>query len=170
MTYEVTIKPSCKHFNVDDGSTILDAAVHAKINLPHSCRDGSCGTCKSRLLMGQVSQPENMDGISRDEMAEGYILTCVAKPTSNIEIESTYYSELDGIEPALFPCKVEKINFPAQDIAVLDLRLPPNSDLRYLPGQYIDLMWKGVRRSYSIANAEYQAQGLELHILHIHYP
>ena len=164
MSFEVTLNPSCKQFNVEDGLTVLEAAMQAKLNLPHSCRDGSCGTCKCRLLSGQVKQLENMDGLGDDELAEGYILTCVAKPLSDIEIESTYYPELDGIEPSLFPCKVEKISFPVNDIAVMSLRLPTTADFNYLPGQYIDLMWKGVKRSYSIANADYQSHGLELHI------
>ena len=164
MTYEVTLKPSGMQFVVENGRTVLEAATQAKITLSHSCRDGSCGECKSRLLKGQVDQPSNSDGISEKELAEGYILTCVAKPTTDIEIESTYYHELDGVEPAIFPCKVENIGFPTQNIAILHLRLPSNSDFRYLPGQYIDLMWKGVRRSYSIANAEHREHGLELHI------
>ena len=164
MIYSVTLKPSNKQFVVENECTILDAATQAKITLSHSCRDGSCGECKSRLLKGRVDQPKNLDGISEKELADGYILTCVAKPATDIEIESTYYHELDGIEPAIFPCKVEDIDFPAQDIAILHLRLPPASRIQYLPGQYIDLMWKGVRRSYSIANAEYREHGLELHI------
>ncbi len=164
MIYSVTLKPSGKQFVVDNECTVLDAAMQAKITLSHSCRDGSCGACKSRLLKGRVDQPKNLDGISEKELADGYILTCVAKPATDIEIESTYYHELDGIEPALYPCKVEGIDFPSKDIAILLLRLPPASRLQYLPGQYIDLMWKGVKRSYSIANAEHREHGLELHI------
>ncbi|MCF6239515.1 MAG: 2Fe-2S iron-sulfur cluster-binding protein, partial [Candidatus Marinimicrobia bacterium] len=165
--YEVTLKPSGKQFVVENETTVLDAAAQAKITLSHSCRDGSCGTCKSRLLKGQVDHPGDLDGISEDERAEGYILTCVAKPRSNVELESSYYPELDGIEPAIFPCKVENIDFPAQGIAILHLRLPPNSDFRHLPGQYIELMWKAVRRSYSIANAGYREHGIELHICRV---
>lgn len=150
---------------VEDETTILDAVIQTKVNLPHGCRDGSCGACKSRLLKGQVNQPRNLDGITDEESAEGYILTCVAKPTSNNEIESTYCPELDGIEPALIPCKVDSIDFPVQDIAILRLRLPPNSEIRFLPGQYIELMWQGVRRSYSIANAGRQEDGIELHTI-----
>lgn len=164
MVYKVALIPSSKDFVVEDGRTVLDAASTENITLSHSCRNGSCGVCKSRLLKGRVDQPENLDGITEDELAEGYILTCVAKPTSDIEIESVYYPELDGIEPAIFPCKIDSIEFPAQNISILHLRFPPNAMLRYLPGQYIDLSWKGVRRSYSIASAEYREHGLELHI------
>lgn len=167
MTYGVTLKPSGREFVVEDESPILDAAIQAKIHLPHSCRDGSCGACKSRLLKGEVNQPESLEGISDKELAEGYILTCVAKPLTDIEIEATYYSELDGIEPGISPCKVQSIDFLAKDIAILRLRLPPGSNMKYLPGQYIDLMWKGLRRSYSIANSMHQEHGIELHIARV---
>ena len=121
-------------------------------------------SCKSRLIEGNVNHPKNLDGITDEELANGYILTCVAVPTSDIEIESDYYPELDGIDPVISPCKVNSIEFPAHDIAILNLRLPPTSNMKYLPGQYIDLEWKGVQRSYSIANMLNKAHGLELHI------
>lgn len=164
MEYEVTLKPSGRQFFVKSECTVLDAAIQEKISLSHGCRDGSCGECKSRLLKGRVNQPKKMDGISENELAEGYILTCVAKPKTDVEIESAYYHELDGIEPALFPCKIKNIYFPTSDIAILHLGLPPSADIKYLPGQYIDLMWKGVQRSYSIANIAYREYGLELHV------
>lgn len=164
MSYEITLKPSGKQFFIENENTVLDAAMQAKITLPHNCRDGSCGECKSRLLKGQVEQPNNLDGVTKSELAEGYILTCAAKPSTDIEIESTYYPELDGIVPALVPCKVDSIDFPNSDIAILHLRLPPNLKFNYLPGQYIELIWKGIRRSYSIANASLKVHKLELHI------
>jgi len=167
MEYEVILKPSGKQFVVADDCSVLDGAAQAKINLPHSCRNGSCGACKSRLLKGQIDQPVSLDGITADELTAGYILTCLAKPKTNLEIESAYYPELDGIEPVLLPCKVETIDFSDSDIAILHLRLPSNTNIRYLPGQYINLTWKGVTRSYSIANAGQQDHRLELHIRHV---
>ena len=164
MTFTATLKPSGKQFSIEDGCTVLDAARTEKISLAHSCRDGSCGTCKAKLLQGEVTYPEDMEGITEQELSENYILTCVSKPESDIEIESDYFSELEGIEPAIFPCKVAEIGFPAQEVLVLNLRLPPDSNFQYLPGQYIDLMWKGHRRSYSIANAECGENGIELHV------
>jgi CDP-4-dehydro-6-deoxyglucose reductase len=164
MDFEVTIKPAGNKFVVDEHSTVLDAAIQSGLNLPHSCRDGSCGTCMSRLLKGKISQPEDVDGISKDELSQGYILTCVAQPETDLEIESDHFPELDGIRPALYPCKVESIGFPSKDIAVLNLRFPKNTKFIYLAGQYVDLIWNGAKRSYSIANAKKLEQGIELHI------
>ncbi|MBC8212898.1 MAG: 2Fe-2S iron-sulfur cluster binding domain-containing protein [Gammaproteobacteria bacterium] len=164
VNFKVTLAPSNRQFEIAEGSTILDAAARSQLSLAHGCRDGSCGSCKSRVLSGQISHPDNCAGITPDELAKGYVLSCVATADSDIQLESDWYPELDGIKAALFPCKVDSISFPASDIAILTLRLPADSIVNYLPGQYIDLIWKGLRRSYSIACANTQGAGLELHI------
>jgi len=166
MAYTVSLNPSGKVFSIESESFILDTAIQANIHLPHSCRNGSCGVCKSRLLKGAVEHLEGMCGISSEDREDGYILTCVAKPKSDLEIEANYYAELDGIKSGIFPCKVSSIEFPSDDIMILKLRFPPNINMRYLPGQYIDLMWKGMRRSYSIADTVLEP-GIELHIKHV---
>src|SRR6267142_2625896 len=57
-----------------------------------------------------------------------------------------------GIRPRMIPCRVEKLERPAPDVAVMGLRLPMNENFRFLAGQYIDLLLKAQkRRSYSIA-------------------
>ncbi len=167
LEYTVTLKPSNKQFITHNKCTILEAAKQARIILSHSCRDGSCGKCKSRLITGKVEHPNEIDGISEKELVEGYILTCIAKPASDIEIESRYFPELNNIVPVLTPCKVDSLTFPSPDIAIMILRLPYDMEFKYLPGQYIGLIWKGIRRSYSIANADHGEHRIELHVRRI---
>jgi ring-1,2-phenylacetyl-CoA epoxidase subunit PaaE len=61
------------------GQTILDAALAAGVELETSCRSGDCGTCKLRLEAGEV-RLARVDGLSEDEEAAGYVLTCVGYP------------------------------------------------------------------------------------------
>jgi CDP-4-dehydro-6-deoxyglucose reductase len=69
----------------------------------------------------------------------------------------------------MIPCRIEKLDKPAPDVAVVGVRLPMNENFRFLAGQYIDILLKdGKRRSYSIANAP-KPEGvtsLELHARH----
>jgi ring-1,2-phenylacetyl-CoA epoxidase subunit PaaE len=60
--------------------SVLDAALRAGLDLPYSCRDGVCGTCRARLTSGQVHQP--MADLSPAEVDAGYVLTCQARPRS----------------------------------------------------------------------------------------
>ena len=63
------------------------------------------------------------------------------------------------------PCRLDSISLSAEDVVEIQLRTPPSSPLKYLPGQYIDVIGKeGLRRSYSIANAPREDGKLTLHI------
>lgn len=70
------------NFNVPFNSeSILDAALQRGVNLPYACKGGVCCTCKAKIIEGTA----NMDitwGLENEEIEQGYILTCQAKPTS----------------------------------------------------------------------------------------
>lgn len=79
---QVTIESSGERFAVRPDQTILDAADEAGIHLEHSCRAGSCGSCKMRAVSGEVRM-EPGHCLSADEVGAGYILTCVARPAGS---------------------------------------------------------------------------------------
>ena len=54
MSYTVEIEPLCSVIEVEEGQTILDAALRQGVYLPHACNHGLCGTCKVDLLEGEV--------------------------------------------------------------------------------------------------------------------
>ncbi|MDQ4007166.1 MAG: 2Fe-2S iron-sulfur cluster-binding protein [Actinomycetota bacterium] len=75
--------------SLDVDESVLDAALRAGLDLPYSCRDGVCGTCRARLRSGQVAQP--MADLSPAELKAGYVLTCQARPETEdvvISLES----------------------------------------------------------------------------------
>jgi len=73
------------------------------------------------------------------------------------------------VRPRTIPCRVEKLEKPAPDVAVINLRLPMNENFRFLAGQYIDFLLKdGKRRSFSLATRPDTAgvTALEIHVRH----
>jgi ferredoxin len=79
-------------YDVEGDLTLLEAADMSRVQLPSSCRNGTCRTCMCRLLSGEVAYSIDWPGLSAEEKAEGYVLPCVARPTSNLVLEQTQAS------------------------------------------------------------------------------
>jgi CDP-4-dehydro-6-deoxyglucose reductase len=170
MTFKVTVQPAERSFEVARDEAILPAAIRQGIGLPYGCKDGACGTCKSRLLEGRVIHGAHQHkALSVEEEDAGFILTCCATPQTDVVIESRQVSALGQFPVQKMPCRVAGIEKVAPDVAVVKLQLPANVVLQYYAGQYIEFILRdGSRRSYSMANAPHLAQGgLELHIRHM---
>ena len=75
-----------RHYQGNNHETLLAQGEAAGLILPYSCRSGSCGSCKAKLITGQVKQLAT-DGLSEDEKQQGYILLCSCLPISDITIE-----------------------------------------------------------------------------------
>ena len=158
MTYNIHIYPASIQYQASSETTLLNAALANKCNLQHSCRKGSCGVCVAEILSGLV---KNEHGAM---VRSGLVLTCQSYAHSDTTLKANYFAELTDIACVTTPCKISKLSFMTEDIIALTLRLPPTTKFNYLPGQYIDLISAGKRRSYSIANALTDSKTIELHI------
>jgi CDP-4-dehydro-6-deoxyglucose reductase len=169
MTFQAVIQPSGHNFPIEAHETILEAALKHGYTLPYSCRDGVCGTCKGKVVTGQVDFGKYQEStLSNAEKSAGMALFCCAKPLSNITIECREVNALKDIPVKTMPCRVQKMEKPALDVMVLLLKLPANEHLQFLAGQYIDILLKDQKpRSFSLANAPHNDELLELHIRNI---
>ena len=150
-------------FPADPTASILDAARGAGIALEYSCRTGQCGICKAPVLSGEtaVLRPE-AESLTAEEAAQGLILTCCRAATSDVALDVEPLDRLAGLEIRTMPARIVTIDRIAPDIVKLVLKTPPASPMRFLPGQYVDVIAEGVRRSYSLANAPRADNLLEL--------
>ena len=169
MTFKTVIQPSGHSFPIEAHETVLEAAIKHGYTLPYSCRDGVCGTCKGKVVSGQVDYGKFQEGTLTDaEKSLGMALFCCAKPLSDLTLECREVNAVKDIPIRTLPCRVQKMELPAPDVMVLSLKLPANERMQFLAGQYVDILLKDQKpRSFSLANAPHDDEFLQLHIRNI---
>jgi len=169
MSFTVHVKPSGHQFQIQEGESVLEAALKKGYAFPYGCRNGVCGSCKGKLLSGEVDYGTNTPpALSNEDIQNGMALFCQARACSDLTVEVKEVAAAEDIEIRIMPTKVHKKDFLADDVVRLFLKLPNHERMQFLAGQYIDILLKdGRRRSFSIANAPHDDAYIELHIRHV---
>tara|TARA_B100000427_G_C15450694_1_gene569453 strand:+ start:251 stop:544 length:294 start_codon:yes stop_codon:yes gene_type:complete len=90
MSYTITLQTpdeSKEVFECESDQYILDALEEAGIDHPSSCRSGACSSCAMKIVEGEVNQ-EDQSFLDDDQLGEGFVLTCVAYPESDVTLLS----------------------------------------------------------------------------------
>ena len=149
MSYRVRLPETGEAFDADDLESVLRSALIAGVKLPSDCRLGGCGTCRIRLLEGTVEYDEEPMALSPEEAAEGFALSCQARPTSDlvIQVASTALAE-----PVRHAAVINEIRPLTSDVIHLQLEVP-DLTLDYLPGQYMKVhLDDGATKNFSMAS------------------
>ena len=169
MGFTISIQPVGKIIQAEDGETILAAALRHGVNLPYGCREGSCGSCRGRVLHGIVDHGSVPDFLlSQEDRQSGFALFCSARACSDLSIERATTPPAADISARTLPARVLKLTRAAPDVMLLELRIPSSERFDFLAGQYIEILLKdGQRRAFSLAMAPEAGAPLQLHIRHI---
>lgn len=160
--FQIRLK-NTSQFSCSAEDTILVGAQKEGVHLNYSCKTGRCKSCKAKLVEGSTLAISDEIGLSQEEQMEGYILTCVRKPASDLKLDIEDLSRY-SIEPIkIIPSKIDSITKLNQDVIELKLRIPPNTSFPYLAGQYINIIKGDYKRSYSLAS-NHTSSGLNLYI------
>lgn len=167
--FTVKLTGSDRSFVVMEGESILSAALRQGVMLPYSCKNGTCGSCKGRVLSGEVHYPFHPPlALERHEFAEGYALMCQAEPVEDLEIAVREIEAVRDIEVRMLPARVIEKTLLSSNVVRLRLKLPTAQRLQFLAGQYVDaLLQGGRRRAFSIASCPSLEDEIELHIRHV---
>jgi CDP-4-dehydro-6-deoxyglucose reductase len=172
MTFKVTVQPAGLSFDVARDEPILAAAIRAGVGMPYGCRDGACGSCKSRLVEGRVIHgAHQLRTLPREEEEAGWILPCCATPQTDCVVQARTVAGAGEYPVLKMPARVASLDRVAPDVMLMKLQLPATVALRYRAGQYVEFILRdGSRRSYSMANApEHLGEPpmVELHLRHM---
>jgi CDP-4-dehydro-6-deoxyglucose reductase len=156
---------SGKKFESPSSLSLLAAAAKVGIALPYSCKTGRCSTCKCKVISGQSVATVDELGLTSEEKAQGFILSCVRSAQTDMLIEVEDLADQVLPEVKTLPARISSLEKLAPDVLSVKLRFPPNTHLVHLAGQYIDVIGPGgIRRSYSLANAQAPEGQAQLHI------
>jgi CDP-4-dehydro-6-deoxyglucose reductase, E3 len=164
--HSVRIEPHGRSLHVTPEQPVLEAALAAGLNLPHSCKSGHCSSCRARLIAGEIRYPgPRPAGITAEEERNGQILLCQARARSDLIIEARLIAAVADVEIKTLPCRIAALTPLAPDVMQVLLRLPAVERLRFHAGQYLDvLLAGGKRRSFSIASPPHDSELIELHV------
>lgn len=162
MAYDIHIAGTDLHFACEPAQNLLDAALQAGIEMPYSCRKGVCGNCAGSVAAGEVASPPS------EAKPAGQHLFCQCLPLSDLEIVPQAWQRIDPAARKTFTAKVFRNTLAAEDVSVLQLRLPAGQRAKFKAGQYLQVaLPDGSRRSYSMANPPHESDTLQLHIRHV---
>lgn len=169
MSYELTIEPLGQTIEIEEGQTILDAALRAGIYLPHACCHGLCATCKVQVADGEVDHGEASTFALMDfERDEGKCLACCARAESDLVIEAEIEEDPDAENLPVrdFDGVVHRIETLTPTIKGVWVKLDDPEGIRFQAGQYVNLELPGGvgSRAFSIASPPSQAGEVELNI------
>lgn len=151
---------------VEDGRTVLAAALDAGISYPHGCRSGRCGACKSRLVAGEVDLlPHTPFALSPPEKEAGLILACRAQPRTDATVAwLDQADEIADLPVGRFAGEIVSAEDATHDIKRILVRLERRVEFSFRAGQYARLTIPGApSRDYSMASRPDQPL-LEFHI------
>lgn len=169
MTHTVTIQPSGTRFSVNEGESVLAAALRQGVMLSYSCRNGTCASCHGQVLEGEVGYPLlPPQALSDEEQSRGEALFCQAVPQSDLVIQAREIDAVRDIPVRMLPARVQEKVLLSPTVARLRMALPKGQRLQFLAGQYVDILHQGgKRRAFSLASAPHYEDYLELHVRYV---
>jgi propane monooxygenase reductase component len=162
----VRFEPVGIEIEVDEDQTVLRAAAEQGIMLMHGCKEGQCSSCKSFVLDGDDIELDKYSTFALPdyEREEGFTLLCRAHVYEDVTIELMNYDEdmiRSGLPIQQAVAEVVSNEPVTHDMRHLVLRLVEPTEIKFFPGQYVDITVPGTdsTRSFSMANTSSRESG-----------
>ena len=157
QVHNVRFDPVGIEMEVEEGETVLDAAFRQGISLMHGCKEGQCGSCKAKLVDGDIELLKYSTFALPDYESEtGHVLLCRTHVFTDVSFELLNFDEellSRSIAVKSFNGRVTKISALTHDIRMLEIEI--DQPLKFWAGQYVDLTLQGrsITRAFSMSNA-----------------
>ncbi|MGE0881017.1 MAG: NADH:ubiquinone reductase (Na(+)-transporting) subunit F [Acidimicrobiia bacterium] len=168
MTYSLTIEPIGQAIDIEEDQTLLDASLRNGLYLPHACGHGLCGTCKVRVVDGEIDHGEASTFALMDfEREEGLCLACCARPESDVVIEAEIDEEPDALNLPVrsVTATVTRIESLTPTVKGVWAKVHDPDGLAFQAGQYVNVALPGGgHRPFSFAQSPSNPSEIELDV------
>jgi phenol hydroxylase P5 protein len=171
MGHQLTIEPLGQTVEVEEGQTLLDAALRSGVYLPHACCHGLCGTCKVRVTEGEVDHgPVSSFALMDFEREEGKALACCARAESDLVIEAEVDEDPDARNLPVRDHGGTVTRLERLTPTILGVFVRLDAPLEFQAGQYVNVRLPvdgGITRAFSLANPPSTGAEIELNVKRI---
>jgi len=166
MAATVKLIPSGHEFFVEGQESILDASVRAGLKLSYGCSSGNCGTCKARVLSGEVWKIRDHDYVlSEREKQLGYILTCSNTAVTDVVLEAAEAHTVADLPHQQIRASLRKQERIAPQLVSINVQTPRTQTLRFMAGQRARLtLENGASRELPIASCPCNGRNLWFYV------
>jgi phenol hydroxylase P5 protein len=167
MACRLEIEPTGDVVEVQEGQTLLDAALRQGVYLPHACNHGLCGTCKVEVLEGEVDLGDASPFALMDiEREDGYCLACTATALEDVVIEADIDEDPDARSIPVKDFMGTVVELKMLTPRILGVWIELDEQIDFQAGQYINLHIPGFDepRAFSLANQPSTGKVIELNI------
>jgi phenol hydroxylase P5 protein len=168
MGHQLTIEPLGQTVEVEEGQTLLDAALRSGVYLPHACCHGLCGTCKVRVTGGEVDHgPASSFALMDFEREEGMALACCARAETDVVIEAEVDEDPDARNLPVRDHEGTVTRLERLTPTILGVHVRLDAPLEFQAGQYVNLSIPvdgGITRAFSLASPPSRGAELELNV------
>lgn len=166
MAAQVKLLPSGEEFFVEGGDTILEAALRVGIPLAYGCSSGNCGSCRARVVSGEVKQIKPHEfKLSPAEVAQGTALMCSYTAVTDLVIEADVAQRPADIPLQGIDARIKSIEFPTPEVAIVHVQTPRSNRLRFMAGQRVRLTFgHSLSAELPVASCPCEDRHLEFHV------
>jgi len=163
--FQIKLSPSGRVFVAEPGRTILESGLSAGIALPFACANGSCGTCRAKILEGATDDVRFYDyPLTAAQKLERVELMCSTVATSDLVIEVQEALSVDDIPVQSLAAKKCRLDI-REDVMVVAFKFSRGNALRFFSGQWVDLEFAdGYTECLPVASCPCNAQYVEFHL------
>jgi len=163
---QVRIEPTGHEFFVEGSNSILESGLSAGLALNYGCSNGNCGKCKSKLLTGEIKKIRPHDYVlTETDKLQGYFLACSNTAVTDIVISADEAGSEQDIPKQSFQARVRKLEFPIDDLCILNIKTPRTQRLRFLAGQKVRLEIPGTGEKIAhVASCPCEDMHLQFHL------